>query len=243
MKTVAIIEARMTSKRLPGKVLKKVEDKPMLKYLIERLDLVKSLDDIVIATTNNETDNVIEDFAKQESVKIFRGSENNVLERVLFAARNNHAQTIVKITGDCPIIDPNIVEYCIRMYKENNVDFLSNGHIRSYPDGMDVAVFEISSLEKSYNLTSDKLDLEHVTLHMRKNPSLFAPLYLLAPPELHWPELGLTLDEPDDLKLITKIIEHFGKERIFTCNDVIQFIKTNKKLLKINEKVLRKGAS
>ena len=128
MTTSAIIEARMTSSRLPGKVLKKVLGKSMLKYLIERLKLVDSLDNIIIATTKNSADDVIEKFSIKESIKNFRGSENNVLERVLCAARENKVDTIVKITADCPIIDPNIVEFCIRMFKKNNIDFLSNGH-------------------------------------------------------------------------------------------------------------------
>jgi spore coat polysaccharide biosynthesis protein SpsF len=243
MTTSAIIEARMTSSRLPGKVLKKVLGKSMLKYLIERLKLVDSLDNIIIATTKNSADDVIEKFSIMESIKNFRGSENNVLERVLCAARENKVDTIVKITADCPIIDPNIVEFCIRMFKKNNIDFLSNGHLRTYPDGMDVAVFKTSSLEKSYKNTSEKLDLEHVTLHMRNNPKMFTPLYVVAPPELHWPELGLTLDEEDDLKLISKIIKHFGKDKIFTCGEAINFIRTNKNLLKINEEVIRKGDS
>ncbi len=241
MKIAAIIEARMTSSRLPGKVLKTVMGKPMLEYLIERLKLVDSLDEIIIATTTNTEDDKIQKFAEEKNILVHRGSEFNVMKRVLEGAKKYKVDIVVKITGDCPIIDPNIVEQCIRIFEKNSIDFLSNGHFRSYPDGMDVAVFTYEALEKSFSLTHDKLDLEHVTLHMRNNPEIFRSIYLLAPPNLHWPELGLTLDEIGDYELIKKIIEHFGKDCIFSCEKVINYLKKEPDLLSLNEYVDRKG--
>jgi spore coat polysaccharide biosynthesis protein SpsF len=239
-KVAVIIEARMTSSRLPGKVLKTVDGKPMLKFLIDRLRTIKSIDEIIIATTINKEDDPIVKFSENEKVSYFRGSELNVLERVYFAAKKFKVDQIIKITSDCPIIDPSIVEHCMRVYDNNDIDFLSNAHIRSYPDGMDVVIFNFPSLEKSYQMANDSKELEHVSLFMRRNPQIFRSIYLVAPPELHWPELGLTLDEKDDFNLISNIISTLGSNSIFSCGEVIQLLRKKPELLKINKDIKRK---
>ena len=129
------------------------------------------------------------------------------------------------------------------MFKVHKVDYVSNTIIRSYPDGMDTQVFMLKTLKYSAEISKNKLDREHVTLHIRNNPQLFNQLHLVAPPEIHWPELGLTLDELSDYKLIKKIIDHFYNEGnlFFSCNDVVRFLRKNPSLLKINQFVLRKG--
>jgi spore coat polysaccharide biosynthesis protein SpsF len=242
MRIIATIEARMTSTRLPGKVMLPVLGKPILYYLVERLKKVPSIDDIVLATTTNDTDNILVDFAKKENIKCFRGSEDDVMLRVVEAAISENADVVVEITGDCPIIDPQIVEQTILMYKANNVDYVSNGHIRSFPDGMDTQVFSVDILKKSLSMTNNLLDHEHVTLHIRNNPELFSRINIVAPPELEWPELGLTLDEEDDFNLIKLIIEHFNsKNPFFGCLDVVTFLKNRPDLVKINSNVIRKG--
>jgi len=241
-KIVATIEARMSSSRLPGKVLMKSGGMPMLKHLTDRLKQVESLDDIVIATTTNSSDNSIVDFSKKEKIKFFRGSEEDVMLRVVEAAKSINADVIVEITGDCPIIDPQIIEQTIQIYLANNAEYVSNCHIRSYPIGMDIQVFKLNTLEKSLSMTNDSLDHEHVTLHIRNNPEIFTPLHIVAPPEINYPDLGLTLDEMDDYLLLNKIIEYFGgKNRYFSCLEVVSLLKKNKSWLSINERVLRKG--
>lgn len=244
MKIIATIEARMTSSRLPGKVLLQAVGKPMLEHLINRLRAVPSLDGIVLATTVNSTDNVLEEFARQVGIGCYRGSEDDVMSRVIGAAESAGAEVVVEITGDCPIIDPQIVEQTIRMFLGNNADYVSNSIIRSYPDGMDTQVFKLKTLQKSASITNDPLDHEHVTLHMCKNPDIFSQVHLIAPPELHWPELGLTLDEPADYELIKNIIDFFGSEQpFFSCLDVIKLLKEKSEWVKINKSVLRKGNS
>ncbi len=241
-KVVATIEARMNSNRLPGKVLLNAAGKPMLKRLIDRLKNVPSLDEIIIATTTNKLDDEIELFAYNNNVLCFRGSEEDVMSRVIAAADSMQADIIVEITADCPIIDPQIVEQSIRTYLVNNVDYLSNAHIRSFPDGMDTQVFSLEILKKSASLTTNALDHEHVTLHIRNNPQLFTHLYLLAPPETHWPDLGLTLDDIRDYELLKKIIEYFEPENpFFTCLNTIQLLNSNKDWIDINKDVERKG--
>lgn len=242
MKIVATIEARMTSSRLPGKVLLPASGIPMLQHLVNRLRAVPSLDGIVLATTTNETDDALEAFAGQMGISCFRGSEEDVMSRVIGAAASVNADLVVEITGDCPIIDPQIIEQTIRMYHANPADYVSNAHIRSYPDGMDTQVFLLETLKRSASMTEDQLDHEHVTLHIRNHPEIFRHVHLVAPPELHWPELGLTLDEPADYELLKRIIEHFENTNpLFSCLDVIRLLREKPEWVAINQEVLRKG--
>ena len=244
MKIIATIEARMTSTRLPGKVLMPAMGKPMLHHLITRLKAVPSLDQIVLATTTNSSDDVLEAFAQSEGIGCFRGSEDDVMERVIGAAEAANADIIVEITGDCPIIDPQIVEQTIRMYKAHRADYVSNAHIRSYPDGMDTQVFTLATLKRSAAMTDDPLDHEHVTLHIRNHPELFTQVHLVAPPEMHWPDLGLTLDERADYELLTRLIEHFGTGNpLFGCLDAIRLLRENPNWVAINQAIVRKGDS
>ena len=241
MKIVATIEARMTSSRLPGKVLMNVLDKPILHYLVSRIKRVQLLDEIVLATTTNSTDDSLAEFANNENIKCYRGSEVDVMDRVVGAAESANADLIVEITGDCPIIDPSIIEQAIQTYINNNVDYVSNAHVRSYPDGMDVQVFSLNILKKSLNMTDDVLDREHVTLHIRNHPELFSHLNLVAPTKLWWPELGLTLDERPDFELLKKIIEYFSDNIFFDCYEVIKLLRERPDLVSINQKVIRKS--
>ena len=204
-KIIATIEARMTSTRLPGKVLLEVLGKPMIVYQIERIKKVQLIDQIVLATTKNSEDNCLEELALSEKISFFRGDENNVMQRIIDAGSKFSADIIVELTGDSPIIDPEIIYETIKIFLEKNVDYVSNNNIRSYPDGMDTQVFNLETLKKSSQLTKDPLDHEHVTLHIRKNPEIFSQINLSAPKSLFWPELGLTLDEQDDYLLIKNI--------------------------------------
>ena len=242
MKIVATIEARMTSSRLPGKVLLPVLGQPMLHHLIARLRAVPSINEIVIATTTNAADDVLVEFAAKEKVMVFRGSELDVMARVIGAAEFGGADVIVEITGDCPIIDPDIVEQTIQMYLHHDAAYVSNAHIRSYPDGMDTQVFRLDTLKQSASMTRDPLDREHVSLHIRNQPELFPKVHLVAPPSLCWPELGLTLDEPKDYELLKNIIEHFGPANsLFSCLDVVRLLRQMPEWVAINQTVVRKG--
>ena len=242
MKIVATIEARMNSSRLPGKVLLKAKDKSMLEILVERLEQVKSIDDVIVATTINPKDDEIVDLCKNIGWKFYRGSEQDVMGRVIEAARYINAELIVEITADCPIIDPNIIEQIINIYIANKVDYVGNAKIRSYPDGMDTQVFSLKTLEKSYEMTDNKIDREHVTLHIRNNPNIFSQINVIASPDIYYPELGLTLDEWDDYLLIKAIIENFyNTNKFFKCSDIINFLNNNKSLYSINKNVKRKG--
>jgi spore coat polysaccharide biosynthesis protein SpsF len=232
----------MTSSRLPGKPMMEVCGYPILGHLVDRLKAVESIDVIVLATTTNHTDEVMADYASSIGIEVFRGDENDVMGRVVNAGKSVDADVIVEITGDCPIIDPEIIEQAIRIYQENTYDYVGNQHVRSYPDGMDVQVFALDTLVKSELMTNEPLDREHVTLHIRNNPQIFSHLNIVAPPEQHWPDLGLTLDEQSDFNLLKVIIENFHDNNpLFSCLDVVRFLRANQQLLDINSEVLRKG--
>ena len=243
MKIGAIIEARMSSSRLPGKVLMTAANKPFLLHLVERLKRVKKIDKIIIATTKNKKDEEIIKFCKKNNISFFRGSEYNVMQRVILAAKKYKLDLITEVTGDCPIIDYRIIDQCLEIFLSNKVDYVTNCHIRSYPDGMDVQVYKLKTLIKSSKMTRNKLDQEHVTLHIRKNPSIFKTINLMPNRDIYWPELGLTLDEHKDYLLLKKIIEHFYKKKnkLFSCEDVINFLRFNKKIRNINRIVKRKN--
>lgn len=240
-KIVGTVECRMTSSRLPGKVLMEVCGKPMLELLVERLSRVDQIDEIVLATTVNGTDDPIVELAKRIGVKVFRGSENDVLSRVLGAAGSVDADIIVEITGDCPLLDPAITSQVIDMYLLNRCDYASNLDPVSYPIGMDTQVFSIELLALADREGKSQEDREHVSWFIRRQPERFCKLHLPAPPELHWPTLGLTLDEKFDYDLIRQIFEHFYPVKSkFNCDDILRYLRENPSLLKINEDVKRK---
>jgi spore coat polysaccharide biosynthesis protein SpsF len=228
-KIVASIEARMTSSRLPGKVLLEAGGRPMLGHLVERLRRVPSVEKIVLATTTNAADEDLVSFAEDAGIACFRGDEGDVMRRVIGAAESVETDILVKFTGDCPIVDPAIVEQCVRMFLHNACDYVSNGHIPSYPVGMGVQVLRLETLVRSAEMTDDVADREHVTLHIRNHPELFRHLYLIAPADMQWPELRLTLDEQPDYRLIKQVIEYYAETNPwFGCRDVVELLRAKK---------------
>jgi len=240
-KYAAIIEARMGSSRLPGKVTLKINNIPTIILLIDRLKQVRSISKVIVATTINDNNNQLCDLLKKNKIAFFRGSEENVLDRVLKTAIKFKVENIVQITGDCPLIDPQIVSQVISVHQNNRFDFVSNSSVRTYPDGMDVCVFSANNLKKSSKLTKNKYDLEHVTLFMKRKKNLFRQCNVMATQNLHLPKLGLTLDEYKDFELIKVIFKKFWKKRKnFTCSDIINFLNLNSKIMKLNQMVKRK---
>jgi spore coat polysaccharide biosynthesis protein SpsF len=242
-RTVATIEARMTSTRLPGKVLKEAVGKPMLELMIERLNRVPSLDGIVVATTTNAADDPIEALARRLGVGLWRGSENDVLSRVLDAATRHGIDVIVETTGDCPLIDPAVVEDCIRVYRAAKVDYVSNVLDRGYPVGMDTQVFATSVLADVARRTSDPADREHVSLYIYRHPEIYSLRNVPAPPTLARPDLALTLDTPEDYALIQAVFEAlYPNNPAFTLADVLALLDRRPELAAINTHVRRKKA-
>ena len=240
-KFAAIVEARMGSSRLPGKIFYKASNKTFLWHLINRIKKVKQINQIILATTTNRNDDVLENFANKNKINCFRGSELNVKKRVLDAAKKFNVKNIVSITADCPVIDINLISQVIDVYKIHKADFVTNSDFRSYPDGMDVSVFPTKILQKSYRLTKSTYYREHTTLFIKHNKKIFKQINIVAPKNIYFPKLG-NLDEYEDYVFLKKIIEYFvnKKNYFFSCDEIIKLLKQKKTWLKINSRISRK---
>jgi spore coat polysaccharide biosynthesis protein SpsF len=235
MRTVIIAQARMTSTRLPGKVLKKVLGKPLLEYQIERLKRVNFADEIVIATTTNSTDLPIIELCDRFSISYFRGSEEDVLARYYSAAKEHDADVVVRVTSDCPLIDPQVIDRVIQFYLDNQsqYDYVSNCLERSYPRGMDTEVFSFAALHKAFVETTAQPDREHVTPFIYMHPERYrlAQIFYSENQSSHrW-----TVDTPEDFELIKKIIEVlYPQNKNFTLEDCLDLLKRYPDWLLIN---------
>ena len=230
---MASIEARMTSSRLPGKVL--MESLPgvsMLEYMINRVKKSNNIDDIIVATTINKEDDPIVELCKKLKVKFFRGSEDDVLLRVLNAHEHFKSDIIVELTGDCPLIDYELIDKIIDVYNNNNYDYVSNSHVRSYPDGFDVQVFSTKLLGEVSLLTKDSYDRENVSSFIYRSER-YKTFAVIAEQNLFWPELRVTLDDKGDYLLIKNIIENIGLD--YHVNDVVKYLRANISLLNLNK--------
>lgn len=226
MKTVIIVQARMTSTRLPGKVLKRVLDKSLLEYQIERLRRVKLADEIVIATTTNSTDLPIIELCDRLSVPYFRGSEDDVLARYYGAAKEHKGDVVVRVTSDCPLIDPQVIDKVIQFYLEYKYeyDYISNCLERSYPRGMDTEVFSFIALHQAFVEATAQPDREHVTPFIYRHPEryrLAQVVYSENQSSHRW-----TVDTADDFELIKKIIETlYPQIPKFTLEDCLDLLR------------------
>ena len=228
----ASIEARMTSSRLPGKVLMNIGDKSALELMIQRVKKAKKIDNIIVATTTNKEDDPIIELCKKLEIKYFRGSEKNVLQRVLQTHKAFKSDLIVELTGDCPIIDPKLIDETIQCFLQNSYDYVSNCITFTYPLGMAVEVFPFAKLEEISKTALSQEDKEHVSIRFYNDDS-YKSFNIKAPTNLHFPELSVTLDTKADYKMISNIYNHFGHNN-FNLEDIISFVKMNPELLKIN---------
>jgi len=242
MRTAVIVQARMTSSRLPGKVLKRVMDKPLLEYQIERIRKVKSADEIVIATTVNDADREIVEFCDRLSLPCFRGSEQDVLSRYHAAAAAFHADVVIRLTSDCPVIDPHVVERVLRHFLENasNYDYVSNCITRTYPRGMDTEVFPFGILEEAYHEAVEPDDREHVTPFIYRQRHRYRLSNVAYPRNLSFHRW--TVDTEEDFTLIRRIIEDlYPLNPEFRMEDVLALFDRDPGLYRINAKVEQKG--
>lgn len=241
MKTVIIVQARMTSTRLPGKVMKQVLGKSLLQYQLERLQRVKLADEIVIATTTNQTDESIVELCNRLAVPCFRGSEEDVLGRYYQAARVYKADTVVRVTSDCPLIDPQVIDEVIDCYLKNksNYDYVSNSLERTYPRGMDTEVFSFSALQQACWEATAQSDREHVTPFIHRQPARYRLGHVIYSEDCshhRW-----TVDTPEDFELIQKIIEAiYPRKPNFTLEDCLSLLKKHPEWYIINSHVSQK---
>ena len=231
----------MCSSRLPGKVLMKCMGKPMIEHQINRIKKSKLINEIIIATTTNKNDDILVDFCKSKKIKFFRGSELNVLDRVLKCAQNSSTDIIVETPGDCPLVDYRIVDKAIDLYLKHDFDYVCNNLIPSFPGSFDVQVFSTETLFKVSQLTNDPIDQEHVSLYIYRNQDKFKCKNFIANAKQYAPDLSFQLDTLSDYQAISKIFESlYENNNFFKCEDVINLIKSNPSIKEINMNVKRK---
>lgn len=240
MKTVAIIQARMGSTRLPGKVLKKVLGKPLLEYQLERVKKSRLIDEIVVATTVKEQDQPIVDFCMEKGVSCYRGSEEDVLARYYEAAKAYEADIVVRLTSDCPVIDPGVIDRVIQAFLEDEeADYVSNTLERTFPRGMDTEVFSFQALEQAFQSARMQSEREHVTPYIWKNSDRFSIKSVF-----HRDDLSIhrwTVDTPEDFELIKKMIEHlYQVQRDFSMEDMLQLLDQHPQWKEINAHIEQK---
>ncbi|THD17774.1 acylneuraminate cytidylyltransferase [Anoxybacillus ayderensis] len=241
MKVAAIIQARMGSTRLPGKVLKKVLDKTLLEYQIERVKRAKTIDEIIIATTTKESDDPIVQLCQQLSIPYYRGSEEDVLSRYYEAATTFGVDVIVRLTSDCPIIDPNVIDKVVEQYLDNRdrYDYVSNTLTRTYPRGMDTEVVSYEVLKRAHEEAKGSVYREHVTAYMYHHPDQFRLCNVSN--EEDESKHRWTVDTEEDFELIKKIIgELYIENAHFTMDDVLKVIDENPTWFHINSHIEQK---
>jgi len=232
----------MGSSRLPGKVMREISGRPLLGHLLDRLSLCKSLDSVVVATSTYPENDVIEMFCRRERIPCFRGSEEDVLGRTVGALESVSATIGVEVFGDCPIIDPNIVDEIVNYFIANpGYDFVGNDLKTSYPPGMEVEVFGLEALKNSsQRLPNLHRDREHGTLFIRQNPDIYRIMNLEASDAHRRPELSLEVDTLEDLEVISAIITHFEGRLDYSLSEIIDFMEVNSELAAINKNVPRR---
>ena len=232
MKPIAIIQVRMGSTRLPGKVLKKLNGITVLESLLNQLNYSKLLNDKIIATTSNSEDDVIVNFCKSKEIKYFRGSQDDVLDRYYNCAKKFSINTIIRITSDCPLMDPQVVDDVIDFYLKNSYDYVNNFYKRTYPYGNDVEIFSLKVLEKVWEKATKPSEREHVTPYIYNNPDEFSLGWIENKEnlsEFHW-----TIDRKEDLIFVQNIFKKISKRPIL-MKDIIDVIKDDPSLLEINK--------
>lgn len=239
MRVVLINQARMTSTRLPGKVLLPVLGKPLLAYQLERLRRAKRVDQIVIATTLNATDVPIVELCGQLGVSIFRGSELDVLDRYYQAAKGHGADVVVRVTSDCPVIDPALVDQVIDAYTGGGYDYIANTRERTFPRGMDCEVFSMAALTEAWNEGRLPYEREHVTPFLYQHPERYRIGNVAS-----GRELGLhrwTVDTPEDFDLIQRIINTlYPVKPEFTLDDILAEFERHPDWMQINQHIRQK---
>lgn len=240
MKIVAIIQARMGSTRLPGKILKKVLGKTLLEYQLERVQRSKLIDEIVVATTTKKSDDDIVSLCNSLNISTYRGSEEDVLSRYFEAAVQYEADIVVRLTSDCPLIDPNIVDQVIQLYLDNQpIDYVSNAIERSFPRGLDTEVFSFATLKKAYEEATLQRDREHVTAYIYTNRHLFSLTYLKN--DRDYRHYRWTVDTKEDFELIRLILEEiYPNNPTFTMHDIIELLNDHPNWIKINAHIEQK---
>jgi spore coat polysaccharide biosynthesis protein SpsF len=239
MNTLAIIQARMGSTRLPGKVLLDLGGATVLARVVRRLERSQQITKVVVATTTAPVDEAIVLECERLHVLSFRGSEGDVLDRYYQAARLYSAGAVVRITADCPLIDPALVDETIRVFKDERADYASDVLARTYPRGLDSEVFTSAALERAWRDAHEPYEREHVTAYLYEHPESFR--LASARGDVDYSHYRWTLDTPEDLSLLRAIYSRFDNRDDFRWQDVIALMEREPELAELNSQVLQKS--
>jgi spore coat polysaccharide biosynthesis protein SpsF len=237
MKVTAIIQARMTSTRLPGKVLMEVMGRPLLSYQIERLRFSKMIDKIIIATTVNKEDDPIVKLAQKEGLNFYRGSEDDVLDRYYQTTKKYNVKHIMRLTADCPLIAPEICDSIADAYFENGADYIRTGE--TFAEGLDCEIIGFGAIAKAWLEAKLKSEREHVTLYIRNHPELFKTM--VKGNDTDDSRYRITVDEQEDFLVVKTILENLYKDEeiCFSIGDIKNFFKENPDTYQLNARIIR----
>lgn len=235
-RVVASIEARMGSSRLPGKVLMDINGRPSLSRLVQRLRACTTLDDIVVATSTDPRDDAIAGWAKSEEVAVFRGSKDDVLQRVVDAQTFMTSDIVVEVTGDCPLICPDIIDMGVHTFLANDVDVVTNTRVPSYPMGADVQAFRTQALAWVAAHVTDAAVREHVSLYFYEQPEKYRVMHLIAPRQWAAPRTRLQLDYEEDLRFIRAVYAKLEPRLggVFGLDEIMALLRAEPDLTAIN---------
>lgn len=239
MKVVAIVQARMGSSRLPGKVLQDLEGETMLGRVVQRLRRSSLINEILVATTDGPADDAIVKVCRRCEVQVFRGDENDVLDRYFRAAQLTKAEAIVRITADCPLIDPEVTDKTIRAFLDESPDYASNCMVRTYPRGLDTEVIALRALERAWRIASKPHERTHVTPYIVEHPAEFKLVSVTGAEDFsshRW-----TVDTPEDLAFVRAIYARLTDKVEFRGPDVLDLLEREPELLEINRSVAQKA--
>jgi spore coat polysaccharide biosynthesis protein SpsF len=242
-KVAAIVQARFGSTRLPGKILKEISNKPMLWHIVNRLFHSKLINQIIIATTTLPDDDQVQEFCETNNISFYRGSSDDVLTRYFETAKFATADVIVRITSDCPVIDPVIVDKMLEMYFEKNrsgkVDYLSNTLVRTYPRGLDTEIFSFDALERAHTEAAQQFEREHVTPYFYNHPEKFSIKNFMNEKDFSFHRW--TVDTEEDFRLIEEIYKAlYSKKELFLFEDILKLFEEQPHLININQNVQQK---
>lgn len=232
MKTVAIIQGRMNSRRLPGKILADVVGAPLIAHVIRRAETSGVFHDVVLATTADRSDDPVEAFCASHGIHCFRGDTDDVLRRYAEAARSCGAELIARLTGDCPLLDPDVIRRVVEAFDPARHDYVSNAMRRTYPDGLDTEVFTMSALAAAEKRAALPSEREHVTSYIHKHPELFRIGHVTQDRDLS--ALRWTVDEARDLDFVREVFRELGGG-VFGQDEILALLKRRPDLQKINE--------
>lgn len=245
-KFFAIVQARMGSTRLPGKVLLPIDDQSMLYHVVRQIKYSKFIKDVIIVTTNSVEDDLIIDFCKKYNVKFFRGSSDDVLDRYYQCAKKFQADPVLRISSDCPLIDPEIIDKVIIKFSKNTYDYVGSNVMKilskwenstcNFPQGMAIEISTFKALEKAWKESKKPSEREHVFPYIQSNPQLFRISNVVNRSNLSY--IRCTVDREEDLRFVREIYKRVNKKMAIHVRDIVKIVKKEPALLEINNNIL-----